>query len=355
MLPLLIICLAQPATHNDVVDLLDSRRADAAGLVYEYSQSVHVLDEAPALDADAIEKALSDAKRQVVYQHRLTTLGNEALNELLTDDPAAGYEPVVESMLTDRYVSRHVRVNKRGLRNHAVVESGAPAGTFRWNPAPAAFNVRLSDVRTAVSASSLILDGTLAPAGKADGLFRFAGTHTDAGITHHLVVDVAADGLIERIRQEFSPTADAKSLVTREHVVRSSAVVNGLRVPVEAVVVVSNSAIPAPRCNIHVIEVTQATHRPGLSRDDVTIRPETVSAMIRTERADGTSLHQTFNEEGRLAEQHVTAGPEPLDGSRVRVARESQQWRRSIPVVGGVAAALTALGMCMIRGRGAVR
>lgn len=355
MLSLLIACFAQPVTHADIADVLDSRRADAAGLVYEYTQSVHVLDEAPEFDADAIEKALADGKRTVVYRHRLTTLGNEALNEFLTDDPAAGYEPVVESMLSDRYVSRHVRVNKRGLRNHAVVESGAPAGTFRWNPAPAVFGVRLSDVRSAASASSLILDGTLAPAGKAGALFRFAGAHTDEGVTHHLIADVAVDGLIERVRQEFSPAADAKSLVTREHIVRRSAVVNGLRVPVEAVVVVSNSGVPAPRCNIHVIEVTEAAHHPGLSRDDVTIWPETVSTVIRTDRADGTSLRQTYNDEGRLVEEQVTAGPEPLEGSGVRVARESQQWRRGIPAVAGAAAALAVVGMCLMRNRGAGR
>lgn len=279
-----------------------------------------------------------------MYDHRLTVFDDLMSNELLTDDPAAGFEPMLESTASGHYVSAHVRTNRLGQRNYTVVPGSTVAGSFRWNPTPAVYDVQLSDFsHSGTSVYSLIRDGQAAAIGPVGEAMRYVASVDDAGNLHELQFDIESDGLVTWLRDTISVPGALP--ITREQRVICATTLDGMRLPAETHVSVRNPNLSDVAANVHVIEATGITRQPGLQASDLALEIDPHSARIAVYRPDGVVVDRTYGSDGELIEERITGGPELADSGAVAVARDSVAWRKSIPIGAGVLGVLASVAL----------
>lgn len=300
---MLSLAPAFSAPTDPMACVLESRAEQLSGLVVELRHDIF---------ARAMQARRENDKETPDAQHlyRLTIVGSGALSEFLTDDPSAGYEPMAESITGGTYVSRHVRPNKFGMATFSIAEDSVRAGTFRWNPDLAAYDIQLMDCNIpGTNISALIRGGAAKVVGASDVVTKYAADVSEPGQIHHLEFEVAADGLATFVRDTLELVGTENKPIIREMTVRKTAEVGGVRIPTETWMACFNPNVPGLQASTHVLTATNYYVDPTLTAKDVTIPVQRRSAFITTLQRDGAIRSEHFDANGEPTDSFLTVKP----------------------------------------------
>lgn len=284
-------------------------------------------------------------------EHRVTVVRPNIKHELLTDDPPAGFVPVVECIIDGRYRSTQRGVDQRSRRGIQII-SETPAG--KWNsgnfqiiPFLQCFELHCSD--STIPGLNFVsifdhADVRLITARGQRSVYQ-ASVRMDAW-WQDFEFEVEPDGLIVRTSARYRYDRELPSCSTQE-IVLASDEVNGVRIPTEVVFATRNDNVSTEFQGIRHIVLNGVSHIPGLSRDDVDIDMPTRDAVYHSYNWDGSERYTHYGPEGTVVDQRDLAAyiPEPLPEGVVVVPQANVRWVALVPVVCIAAAISTSLAL----------
>lgn len=284
------------------------------------------------------------------FEHRITIVRPNALDEWFTDLPDEGYEPVDASVFDGRYVSRHVYPDRDGRDHYSIVGWNVEAGVFRWCPVLQVFDLHVVDsVIPQLNLLRLFEEYDVRLIRSAGGVHTYTVSvpMLEYDYTQHFEFDLNGRGTPLRFRTTTEYHAEdlsgANTANTREQFVLATAEVNGAELPTEVVVAGYNLHV-VDYYGVHHIVVTSYEVADDLTAESVRIEPELRNSVVTTYRPDHTVLYTTYDVDGQIVEEAETYGPEPWDEDAQVVPRSSLSWRMAIPVV----AVLTGVAVVLV-------
>lgn len=309
-------------------------------LVVEITHDMHItLVGASALDRD--QWHWFDNVPNRTYHHRLTIVRPNVLDEWTDDDPAAGYEPVISSVVDGRFVQKHVRPSSSSHaeysgKTHYFLSDRVQSGVFKWAPLLEAFDIHFQDSRIGqLNIARLFQTYSPTCVSSASGTSRYTCDVSMTGCTHHYDFDVADDGTPLRIRTTIEPAEHGVQPMVWEQFAVGFSEVNGARMPAEIITSVYNPNVAPDYITIHDIVVTSATVIPGLTVDDVRIELASMNAIIAVDAQDGSQRRRVLDAEGRvIVSDDLPYDPHPMVDADARwISRKSLNWRICCPVL----------------------
>lgn len=311
---MLIVALTALCTVADMQSIVASRMQQFDRLVADVE---HTWFQVPR-DISAFDPA---NWRQVVtlnlHRHRVTLARPILLDEWLTDDPAAGFEPVAASAAPTGYASSQtIRAGTHAGKQLFVVYPGqVQHGSFAWTPLLQVFDLHVQDSRIPLlNTKSLFDTGLVSLVGENNGICRFKALLPGSDVNASYEFDLSPAGTVTYWKSTYEIVRpEGLQPFTWELRALEISTIGGVELATDVVCVIDNPNVDEDR-GVHRFRISNTQFAPGLTPESVQIVPSTSNSAVTTHLACGVAYHRVFDANGIMtSEQELinVSTPEP--------------------------------------------